>query len=38
MLTVINGYTHFALQALEPGDALRADLQQVADAGRRAAD
>jgi two-component system, cell cycle sensor histidine kinase and response regulator CckA len=36
LLSIIVTYTSFALDALKPGDVLRADIQQVAKAGERA--
>ncbi len=38
LLTVINGYTEMALRELEEGDSVHEDLEQVLEAGRRAAE
>ncbi len=37
LLSVINGYTHMAMEALPVGDPIRADLREVCKAGDRAA-
>lgn len=37
LLTIINGFAELALAGLGPGDPLRADLEQIHEAGKRAA-
>jgi PAS domain S-box-containing protein len=38
LLTVINGYSKHLLGKLPPGDAIREEIEQIADAGREAAE